>query len=116
MILDDTQQSLVLSIVMDPLDRDVLSPREIADRTGFSYHAILRAIRRGDLQAFEPVPGRYRIAVDEYERWLSTPARLVDGETEAAEAAPRRFRPRRNGASASAPGSRARLESIEAGT
>jgi hypothetical protein len=55
--------------------RDVLSPREVADRAGFSYHAILRAIRRGDLQAFEPVPGHYRIALVEYERWLRPPAR-----------------------------------------
>ena len=55
--------------------RDVLSPHEVADRAGFSYHAILRAIRRGDLQAFEPVPGHYRIEVVEYERWLRRPAR-----------------------------------------
>ena len=55
--------------------RDVLTPREIAERAGFSYHAILRAIRRGDLKAFEPVAGQYRIAVSEYERWLHTPAR-----------------------------------------
>jgi hypothetical protein len=55
--------------------RDVLSPREVADRAGFSYHAILRAIRRGDLQAFEPVPGHYRIELVEYERWLRRPAR-----------------------------------------
>jgi hypothetical protein len=56
-------------------DRDVLTPREVADRAGFSYHAILRAIRRGDLEAFEPVPGHYRIEVVEYERWLRRPAR-----------------------------------------
>ena len=55
--------------------RDVLSPREVAERAGFSYHAILRAIRRGDLQAFEPVPGHYRIELVEYERWLRRPAR-----------------------------------------
>ena len=55
--------------------RDVLSPREVADRAGFSYHAILRAIRRGDLQAFEPVPGHYRIELGEYERWLHKPPR-----------------------------------------
>lgn len=55
--------------------RDVLSPREVAERAGFSYHAILRAIRRGDLQAFEPVPGQYRIELHEYERWLHTPLR-----------------------------------------
>lgn len=60
---------------MTETPRDVLSPREVADRAGFSYHAILRAIRRGDLQAFEPVPGHYRIEVIEYERWLRRPAR-----------------------------------------
>ena len=60
---------------MTPPARDVLSPREVADRAGFSYHAILRAIRRGDLQAFEPVPGHYRIELVEYERWLRRPAR-----------------------------------------
>src|SRR5436305_12482469 len=101
MILDDIQQSLVSYVAMDSSDRDVLSPREIADRTGFSYHAILRAIRRGDLQACEPVPGRYRIAVDEYERWLSRPARPVDDESEETEAAPRWVRAGRTGASTS---------------
>jgi len=52
-----------------------LSPREVAQRAGFSYHAILRAIRRGDLHAFEPVPGHYRIDLAEYERWLRRPVR-----------------------------------------
>ena len=55
--------------------RDVLTPREVAERAGFSYHSILRAIRRGDLKAFEPVAGQYRIAVSEYEQWLRTPLR-----------------------------------------
>ena len=55
--------------------RDVLTPREVAERSGFSYHAILRAIRRGDLRAFEPVRGHYRIEFAEYDRWLRTPAR-----------------------------------------
>lgn len=55
---------------MSPASRDVLSPREVAQRSGFSYHAILRAIRRGDLRAFEPVPGHYRIELSEYDRWL----------------------------------------------
>lgn len=55
--------------------RDVLSPREVAGRAGFSYHAILRATRRGDLKAYEPIPGQYRIELVEYERWLRRPAR-----------------------------------------
>ncbi len=41
--------------------RDVLTPKEVADRAGFSYHAILRAIRSGDLHAFEPVRGLDRL-------------------------------------------------------
>jgi site-specific recombinase XerC len=57
---------------------DVLSPREIADLAGFSYHAVLRAIRRGDLEAFEPVPGRLRIEVTEYDRWLHTKPNLAE--------------------------------------
>lgn len=90
-------------------ERDVLSPREIAARTGFSYHAILRAIRRGDLQAFEPVPGRYRVPVAEYERWLLTPARR-----EAPASEPRRRRSRLRPESAdSGPASLARLTTIE---
>src|SRR4051794_24510896 len=74
--------------------RDALSPREVAARSGFSYHAILRAIRRGDLEAFEPVPGHYRIAVAEYERWLQTPARayFASPEAEARRRSPTRSR------------------------
>jgi excisionase family DNA binding protein len=54
----------------------MLSPREVAERLGFSYHAVLRAIRRGELKASEPIKGRYRIAIDEYRRWagLGAPA------------------------------------------
>ena len=89
--------------------RDVITPREVAERSGFSYHAILRAIRRGDLAAFEPVPGHYRVGVDEYERWLRQPAR---GRTARPPEAPRR-RKRRVESSAAEPGSFARLRAIE---
>jgi hypothetical protein len=89
--------------------RDVLTPREVADRAGFSYHAILRAIRRGDLQAFEPVPGHYRIELAEYERWLRTPARR--GDTEPTEARSRR---RTASPRASDRGSLTALRAIEA--
>ncbi len=89
--------------------RDVLSPREVADRAGFSYHAILRAIRRGDLQAFEPVPGHYRIELVEYERWLHRPARR---DPPPPRPTPRRERPRATG-DPSEPGSFARLRAIE---
>lgn len=90
--------------------RDVLSPREVADRSGFSYHAILRAIRRGDLQAFEPVPGHYRIELTEYERWLRRPARR--NLPPPPERAPRRERQRRT-ADPTQPGSFARLRALE---
>src|SRR5437763_8400909 len=76
------------TIVMSDQNRDVLTPREVAERSGFSYHAILRAIRRGDLQAFEPVVGHYRIEVAEYEGWLRTPTRRADREP--SDAGPRR--------------------------
>jgi len=89
--------------------RDVLTPREVAERSGFSYHAILRAIRRGDLQAFEPVVGHYRIEVTEYERWLRTPARRADREP------PLEPRPRRRttATASSDGGSLAALRAIE---
>lgn len=49
-------------------DREFLTPREVASRIGLSYHSVLRAIRRGDLEAFEVVR-RLRIEISEYERW-----------------------------------------------
>ena len=89
--------------------RDVISPREVAARAGFSYHAILRAIRRGDLEAFEPVPGHYRVSLGAYERWLHTPARRG--------AAPVRAQPRRTRLrpveADTGPASLARLTAIE---
>lgn len=91
--------------------RDVLTPREIADRAGFSYHAILRAIRRGDLIAFEPVHGQYRIDLDEYERWLRRPTRRSLAEPE--PAAPRARRRSVADRDPAAPGSFARLRAIE---
>lgn len=91
--------------------REVLTPREIAERSGFSYHAILRAIRRGDLDAFEPVPGRYRISIAEYERWLRTPARPVQFLD---SSRPTQRRIRVSTAPPSAPGSLSRLDAIEA--
>jgi excisionase family DNA binding protein len=92
--------------------RDVLTPREVAERAGFSYHAILRAIRRGDLHAFEPVAGHYRISITEYERWLSTPARAAQS-SEPPRTRPRR-RPRAAAPNSSDPGSISRLNAIEA--
>jgi excisionase family DNA binding protein len=94
--------------------REVLSPREVADRAGFSYRAILRAIRRGDLRAFEPMPGHYRIPVDEYERWLHKPARPTPPpDPRGTGSTTRRSRSRAARTGASDPGSFARLTAIE---
>jgi hypothetical protein len=90
--------------------REVLSPREVAQRAGFSYHAILRAIRRGDLRAFEPVPGHYRIELADYECWLHRPVRRSSGPSEPA-ASERLPRPRKS--LSSERGSFARLRAIE---
>jgi excisionase family DNA binding protein len=88
---------------------ETLTPREVAERAGFSYHAILRAIRRGDLGAFEPIPGRYRIEISEYERWLHQPAPRTPAPP---IERPRRER-RRSGRDPALPGSMARLRAIE---
>jgi len=97
--------------------RDQLTPREVAERTGFSYHAVLRAIDRGDLEAFEPVPGRLRIELDEYERWRHTPRRRRGADPENGSdrmetqvGAPRSRRQRSNAASY-----RDELKAIEGG-
>jgi len=95
---------------MTAADRDVLSPREVAERAGFSYHAILRAIRRGDLHVLEPVPGHYRIEVTEYERWLHRPAQRPVAPIHREPAGLPRAR--RN-VDPSLPGSFARLRAIE---
>ena len=95
---------------MNADNRDVLSPREVAERAGFSYHAILRAIRRGDLHALEPVPGHYRIEIAEYERWLHRPAqRPSPTVTRQPSLLPRT----RRESDPSRPGSFARLRAIE---
>jgi len=95
---------------MNTDNRDVLSPREVAERAGFSYHAILRAIRRGDLHALEPVPGHYRIEISEYERWLHRPVRCLAPQPRHEPAGLTR---RRRNVDPSLPGSFARLRAIE---
>jgi hypothetical protein len=92
--------------------REVLSPREVAQRAGFSYHAILRAIRRGDLRAFEPVPGHYRIELADYEYWLHRPVRR-DSLPSGPPPAERLPRPRK--IQSAERGSFARLRAIEEG-
>jgi hypothetical protein len=90
--------------------RDQLSPREIAERVGLSYHAVLRAIKRGDLAAFEVVPGRLRVEMSEYERWRTARPACA----EAVRPEPRRRERARNQATGAA--SFDRLTAIEGGT
>jgi excisionase family DNA binding protein len=97
---------------MNATRRDVLSPKEVAERAGFSYHAILRAIRRGDLHALEPVPGRYRIELTEYERWLHRPAPRPEPNM---RREPSRLPPRRRAVDPAHSGSLGRLRAIENG-
>ena len=47
----------------------LLCPREVATRTGLSYHAVLRAIHRGELPAFR-LCGRIRIRPADVDRWI----------------------------------------------
>ena len=61
--------------------RDFLTPREVAARVGVSYYSVLRAIRRGDLAAFEVV-GRLRVEITEYERWTHARPVQVHGASE----------------------------------
>jgi excisionase family DNA binding protein len=71
---------------------DVLTPREIAERERLSYHAVLRAIRRGELRAYQR-GNRLRIDRDDYLAWRT--ARPAQRERpQPAETPPRRS-PRR---------------------
>lgn len=78
-----------------PAERDMLTPKEVAQRVGLSHHAVYRAIRRGDIEAFEIVPGHLRIDVAEYERWRFSTRPSSD---EPGHPRPRRRTRRRGGA------------------
>src|SRR3954452_1929026 len=47
----------------------LLCPRDVAERTGLSYHAVLRAIHRGELPAFR-LCGRIRIRPTDVDTWV----------------------------------------------
>jgi excisionase family DNA binding protein len=47
----------------------LLRAGDVADRTGLSYHAVLRAIHRGELPAFR-LCGRIRIRPSDLEKWM----------------------------------------------
>lgn len=72
---------------------DVLTPQQVADREQLSYHAVLRAIDRGDLRAYKRA-SRLRIDRADYEAWRT--AEPAGGERpQRASSAPRRS-PRRS--------------------
>lgn len=94
------------------MTRDALSPREIADLTGFSYHAVLRAIRRRPGTGSNASRSPRRIEVTEYDRWLHTPTRRPTPRPRDLNAP----RPRpRNPGHPTDPGSWDRLQAIETG-
>ena len=98
--------------------RDVLSPHEVADRAGFSYHAILRAIRRGDLAGLRararPLPNRGGRV-----RALATPpgpsqqARTAAGAAARAPAPTPSHRPVTSGKLCSPPRNRRELSTVD---
>jgi excisionase family DNA binding protein len=93
-----------------------MTVREVADAARLSTHAIYRAIHRGDLVAFEPVPGRLRIERADFERWWDT-GRVTPATRPSVPDAPppARRRTRRPEVSPDGPGSLAALDAIERG-
>lgn len=51
-----------------------LTPRQVAERVNLSYAAVLRAIRDGQLRAFEPRKGHYRVRPEDLEAWIEDTA------------------------------------------
>ena len=47
----------------------LLTPREVASQAGLSYHAVLRAIHRGELQASR-LCNRLRITPADFRAWI----------------------------------------------
>jgi excisionase family DNA binding protein len=45
------------------------TPQEVADRVGLSYHAVLRAIHRGELAAYK-LCGRVRLRKEDVLAWI----------------------------------------------
>jgi excisionase family DNA binding protein len=54
---------------VDSTDLPDLSPREVAAILGLSYHAILRAIHRGDVPAYK-LCGRLRLRRRDLRDWI----------------------------------------------
>jgi excisionase family DNA binding protein len=53
-----------------PLETErLLCPREVADATRLSYHAVLRAIHRGELRAFR-LCQRIRLRPSDVQEWI----------------------------------------------
>lgn len=87
-----------------------MSPKQVAQESGFSYEAVLRAIRRGDLVAHEPINGQLRVDRPDFERWCTTPPRRG-----ASTRQPQRGRPRAAHRGGRGAGSSERLKAIEGG-
>jgi excisionase family DNA binding protein len=62
-----------------PLEERLLCPRDNATRAGLSYHAVLRAIHRGDVRAFR-VCGRIRVRPADVDAWIEASPVVVEGE------------------------------------
>jgi excisionase family DNA binding protein len=96
--------------------RAFYTPQELADLFQVSYHAVLRAIDRGDLEA-ERVFNRLRISADSVEAYRAAsrvPSRTERShQTPAVERESRRRRPRNSGPPGA--GSLAALRAIERG-
>lgn len=80
-----------------------LSAREVADAIGLSYHAVLRAVHRGELAAYK-LCGRVRLRKADVLAWIESSR--VELEREAAQ--PRAITPL-----APVPGSREALRALE---
>lgn len=87
-----------------------MTPQDVADLTGLSYHVVLRAIKDGELQASK-LRARLLIRPEAVDEWFD--ANIV---TPVSPAAPRLDEPRRRRSRADhGTGSVARLRAIEEG-
>ena len=58
----------------------LLCPRDVARRTGLSYHAVLRTIHRGELRAFR-ICGRIRVRPADVDAWIEASPVAPRGRT-----------------------------------
>ena len=87
------------------IDQPFLSPREVAELAGVSYHSVLREIKAGRLRAYK-LCGKVRIQPEDYSAWLG--ANLIEPVAPRQPRVPKSSRP-------PAAGSLASLRAIERG-